>query len=194
MLGSSTGLDAVARLRGLAAGPFSGCELRVDPEDTGWIGAAAATGWLDGGVRERWAGPLSARPIDPDFASLGELGEGAFIALLNAATEGDSPVRLEDYRPLQPGELDMWGSVGPAVLLPRLIEPELGALLYIGIPKALRGGGWGRRAHDSALGSLHRAGARRYEDETDALNLPMLRLFARAGMERVGRWRRLLRG
>jgi len=194
VLGSSAELDPIAHLSRLAAGPFAGCELRVDPDDGGWLTAAAATGWVDAGARERWSGPLSDRPIDPQFTALAELGEGRFIALLAATLPAEqSQDRFDDWGPLRSQEREMWGAVGPAVLVPRLIEPGLGALLHIVVPKAIRGQGWGRRAYDTALGLLYRAGARRYEDETDSDNRPMLRLFATAGMERVGRWRRLIR-
>ncbi len=198
-LPDSRSVDPIAHLKRLQHGPFRGVELRAPAEDPGWVEAAKHTRWVDRGVRERWRGPLTERPLDPDVVPLKDLGSDAFRDALEACLvsvadrfSAGAAALLEDWAPIRPVDEALFGVLpGIGVVVPRLPEPELGALLFIGVQPAARGTGAGRRLHDAALALLYRAGARTYEDETEASNAPMLALFRHAGLSCAERWRAL---
>jgi ribosomal protein S18 acetylase RimI-like enzyme len=200
-LPDSCTVDARAHLERLATGPFRGVALRAPADDRGWVDAARETGWEDAGVRERWRGPLTARPLDTDVRSWRDVGRPAFTTALEACLDGADPrfaagaaALLEDWEPIEPVDEGLFGVLpGIGVVVPRIVEPEVGSLLFVGVRPEVRGQGHGRRLHDAALALLFDAGARAYEDETGADNPAMKALFARAGLACIARWRTLRR-
>lgn len=201
VLPDSGSVDAIAHLKRLATGPFRVVELRAPAGDRGWLDAARETGWDAEGIRERWRGALAERPLDADLRSVREVGRGAFAEALDACVNGAGPrfavgaiALLDDWAPIESVDERLFGVLpGIGVVVPRLVEPEVGSLLFIGVRPEVRGRGHGRRLHDAALAVLFDAGARIYEDEVSVGNLAMKALFERAGMACVARWRTLRR-
>lgn len=181
------------------AGAFGRVELLTRDE----AGAAAArdAGWRLVLRQTLYAGPLAAaRPARRRFTFRPAVhtGRRGLLAALQAVWGGDAgPTgkahadELDDLLCQCDGEASLWRlayhrDAFAGVVLPQLDGRGTGTLLYLGLAPAARGRGLGRALHAEALWQLRQAGACRYEDATEADNLPMRALLAAAGCEPAG--------
>ncbi len=77
-----------------------------------------------------------------------------------------------------------WG-----VVAPRVLEPSVGGLLFVGVSPEHRGRGLGHRAARAGWACLRRVGCSRLRDEVIATNLPMMRVFEQAGLSAIRTYR-----
>ena len=143
----------------------------------------------------------SPRPLT--FRRWEEVGRRGVLALLDALWRGrpgptglPAAGELERFLDLARGrdgapDTSLWRVAyragEPAGLsLGLALDERSGALLYLGLLEGLRGQRLGAALHAEALWLMRSRGLVRYQDGTAEDNLPMRRIFARAGCEPRG--------
>ncbi len=146
------------------------------------------------GYRSPWGDPFRYR-------TLGRAGEAGALRVLAEVTREAIDREIEGRRAA--GLLrDLKRHAGPGLdarawllasldgrpaglVFPQRIG-DRGFLLYLGLVPASRGRGLGKVLHAQGLAALAAAGAREYIGSTDALNIPMRRIFAANGCAPIG--------
>ena len=212
MLDAPVTPDDTARLgRALDEAAPPGVNLLVwdEADDDPRAAIAQAGGWRRQASKAFVEGDLGRVPpvSIPDgwrLQTLAELGEEEFSRRMFTASEGDpfSPstaqTALADLRDLiafaeDAFEPEEWFAVSDGepvgVLLPQVYpdKPLEGTIFYVGVAPERRGQGFGSRLHQLGLAMLRERGAVRYVGSTDERNLPMLKVFEKAGVRVVRR-------